>query len=74
MNYILPDDIVFLFSLVLKLPSDSCKYLTWNKVEQHDIQGSQLRCPRVREGKRINVYLSRVHPLSRIFCGLKDIT
>ncbi|XP_070947310.1 protein phosphatase 1 regulatory subunit 7-like isoform X2 [Macaca nemestrina] len=32
------------------LPSDSCKYLTWNKVEQHDIQGSQLRCPRVREG------------------------
>ncbi|XP_045412589.1 uncharacterized protein LOC123641711 [Lemur catta] len=32
------------------LPSDSCKYLTWHKVEQHDIQGSQLRCPRVREG------------------------
>ncbi|XP_055237178.2 uncharacterized protein [Gorilla gorilla gorilla] len=32
------------------LPSDSCKYLTWHKVEQHDVQGSQLRCPRVREG------------------------
>uniref|UniRef100_A0A2K6GT34 U2A'/phosphoprotein 32 family A C-terminal domain-containing protein n=1 Tax=Propithecus coquereli TaxID=379532 RepID=A0A2K6GT34_PROCO len=32
------------------LPSDSCKYLTWHKVEQHDIQGNQLRCPRVREG------------------------
>ncbi|XP_010604991.1 uncharacterized protein LOC104850007 isoform X1 [Fukomys damarensis] len=32
------------------LPSDSCKYLTWNKIEQHDIQGSQLHCPRVREG------------------------
>uniref|UniRef100_A0A2K6NYB5 Uncharacterized protein n=1 Tax=Rhinopithecus roxellana TaxID=61622 RepID=A0A2K6NYB5_RHIRO len=28
----------------------SSLYLTWNKVEQHDIQGSQLRCPRVREG------------------------
>ncbi|KAB1283041.1 hypothetical protein Cadr_000000373, partial [Camelus dromedarius] len=33
------------------LPSDSFKYLTWHKVEQNDIQGSQLRCPRVREGK-----------------------
>ncbi|XP_014443987.1 uncharacterized protein LOC102491855 isoform X2 [Tupaia chinensis] len=32
------------------LPSDSCKYLTWHKVEKHDVQGSQLRCPRVREG------------------------
>ncbi|XP_073659984.1 acidic leucine-rich nuclear phosphoprotein 32-related protein-like [Tursiops truncatus] len=32
------------------LPSDSFKYLTWHKVEQNDIQGSQLRCPRVREG------------------------
>uniref|UniRef100_A0A8C0VXW4 Protein tilB n=1 Tax=Castor canadensis TaxID=51338 RepID=A0A8C0VXW4_CASCN len=32
------------------LPSDSCKYLTWLKIEQHDIQGSQLHCPRVREG------------------------
>ncbi|XP_051674723.2 acidic leucine-rich nuclear phosphoprotein 32-related protein [Oryctolagus cuniculus] len=32
------------------LPSDSCKYLTWHKIKQHDIQGSQLRCPRVREG------------------------
>ncbi|XP_058282968.1 uncharacterized protein LOC116480299 isoform X2 [Hylobates moloch] len=32
------------------LPSDSCKYLTWHKVEQHDIQGSQPRYPRVREG------------------------
>nr|XP_044625276.1 uncharacterized protein LOC106834683 isoform X1 [Equus asinus] len=32
------------------LPSDSFKYITWLEVEQHDIQGSQLRCPRVREG------------------------
>uniref|UniRef100_A0A8D2D6C5 Uncharacterized protein n=1 Tax=Sciurus vulgaris TaxID=55149 RepID=A0A8D2D6C5_SCIVU len=32
------------------LPSDSCKFLTWHEVEQHDVQGSQLRCPRVREG------------------------
>nr|XP_044625280.1 uncharacterized protein LOC106834683 isoform X5 [Equus asinus] len=28
------------------LPSDSFKYITWLEVEQHDIQGSQLRCPR----------------------------
>lgn len=45
---------IFLFSLFLKLPSDSFKYLTWHEVEQHDIPGSQLRCPRVREGKRTN--------------------
>ncbi|XP_006861917.1 PREDICTED: uncharacterized protein LOC102832351 [Chrysochloris asiatica] len=32
------------------LPSDAYKDLTWHKIEQHDIQGSQLRCPRVREG------------------------
>uniref|UniRef100_A0A8C6W828 Leucine rich repeat containing 77 n=1 Tax=Nannospalax galili TaxID=1026970 RepID=A0A8C6W828_NANGA len=24
------------------LPSDSCKYLTWRNIEQHDIRGSQL--------------------------------
>ncbi|KAJ8797707.1 hypothetical protein J1605_017133 [Eschrichtius robustus] len=46
---------VFLFSLILKLPSDSFKYLTWHNVEQNDIQGSQLRCPRVREGKGTEV-------------------
>ncbi|XP_045708032.1 uncharacterized protein LOC123827540 [Phyllostomus hastatus] len=33
-----------------QLPSDSVKHLTWQKVEHHDVQGSQLRCPRVREG------------------------
>ncbi|KAM4889332.1 uncharacterized protein RHO17_019108 [Thomomys bottae] len=33
-----------------QLPSDFCKYLTWHEIEQHDIQGSQLHCPRVREG------------------------
>uniref|UniRef100_A0A8D0I741 Uncharacterized protein n=2 Tax=Sus scrofa TaxID=9823 RepID=A0A8D0I741_PIG len=32
------------------LPSDYFKYLTWHKIEQNDIRGSQLRCPRVREG------------------------
>uniref|UniRef100_A0A8C5L445 Leucine rich repeat containing 77 n=1 Tax=Jaculus jaculus TaxID=51337 RepID=A0A8C5L445_JACJA len=32
------------------LPSDSCKYLIWQNIEQHDIKGSQLHCPRVREG------------------------
>ncbi|KAJ7325276.1 hypothetical protein JRQ81_018296 [Phrynocephalus forsythii] len=32
------------------LPSDSFKYLTWLELEEHDVQGSQIRCPRVREG------------------------
>nr|XP_056706353.1 uncharacterized protein LOC130478223 [Euleptes europaea] len=32
------------------LPSDSFKYLTWHELEEHDVQGSQIRCPRVREG------------------------
>ncbi|XP_053163020.1 uncharacterized protein LOC128349873 [Hemicordylus capensis] len=32
------------------LPSDSFKYLTWHELEDHDVQGSQIRCPRVREG------------------------
>ncbi|KAF7242635.1 hypothetical protein EYD10_11045, partial [Varanus komodoensis] len=31
------------------LPSDSFKYLTWHELEEHDVQGSQIRCPRVRE-------------------------
>ncbi|XP_043849257.1 uncharacterized protein LOC122747104 [Dromiciops gliroides] len=39
-----------LFSAKKILPSDSFKYLTWSKLEQHDVQGDQLRCPRVREG------------------------
>ncbi|EPQ20490.1 hypothetical protein D623_10024760 [Myotis brandtii] len=47
----LPDG--FLFSLILKLPSDSFKYLTWHKREQHDILGSQLCCLRVREGPSV---------------------
>ncbi|XP_029796641.1 uncharacterized protein LOC115292750 isoform X2 [Suricata suricatta] len=41
------------------LPSDSFKFLTWHKVEQHDIQGSQLRCPRVREGPSTEELLLR---------------
>lgn len=48
MTSILPDTISL---LIFKLPSDSFKFLTWHDVEQHDIRGSQLRCPRVREGK-----------------------
>ncbi|XP_060623553.2 leucine-rich repeat-containing protein 46-like [Anolis sagrei] len=32
------------------LPSDSFKYLTWHELEEHDVQGSQIHCPRVREG------------------------
>ena len=58
---------IFLFSLTLKLPSDSFKYLTWHKGEQNDIQGSQLRCPRVREGKGTEVCDLFVHALSRCF-------
>ncbi|XP_043730583.1 uncharacterized protein LOC122675663 [Cervus elaphus] len=41
------------------LPSDSFKYLTWHTVEQNDIQGSQLRCPRVREGPSAEELLLR---------------
>ena len=58
---------IFLFSLTLKLPSDSFKYLTWHKVEQNDIQGSQLRCPRVRKGKGTEVCDLFVHALGRCF-------
>lgn len=32
------------------LPCDTFKYLTWHKLKEHDVQGTQLRCPRVREG------------------------
>ncbi|XP_027503497.1 uncharacterized protein LOC113949304 isoform X2 [Corapipo altera] len=31
-------------------PSDSFKYLGWCDIEEHDVRGNQLRCPRVREG------------------------
>lgn len=64
---------LFLFSLIVKLPSDSFKYLTWHEVERHDIQGSQLRCPRVREGKeQVCVFLVYVLWLDFI-CGLKTL-
>ncbi|OXB62281.1 hypothetical protein ASZ78_012329, partial [Callipepla squamata] len=33
------------------LPSDPFKYLSWYDIEEHDVRGSQLHCPRVREGK-----------------------
>ncbi|XP_031470450.1 leucine-rich repeat-containing protein 46-like isoform X2 [Phasianus colchicus] len=32
------------------LPSDPFKYLSWYDIEEHDVQGNQLHCPRVREG------------------------
>ncbi|NWT42031.1 AN322 protein, partial [Chroicocephalus maculipennis] len=32
-----------------KLPSDSFKYLGWCDIEEHDVRGNQLHCPRVRE-------------------------
>ncbi|XP_008981758.1 uncharacterized protein LOC103788723 isoform X3 [Callithrix jacchus] len=41
------------------LPSDSCKYLSRHKVEQYGIQGSQLRCPTVREGPSEEEHLFR---------------
>ncbi|XP_008948077.1 PREDICTED: uncharacterized protein LOC103782081 [Merops nubicus] len=36
--------------LPFPLPSDSFKYLSWWDIEQNDVRGNQLRCPRVREG------------------------
>ncbi|XP_040608570.1 uncharacterized protein LOC121142469 [Mesocricetus auratus] len=41
------------------LPSDSYKFLTWCNIEQHDIQGSQLHCPRIRKGPSEECLLSR---------------
>uniref|UniRef100_A0A670ZDY6 Uncharacterized protein n=1 Tax=Pseudonaja textilis TaxID=8673 RepID=A0A670ZDY6_PSETE len=32
------------------LPSDTFKYVTWHELEEHDVQGSQICCPRVRKG------------------------
>nr|XP_033813567.1 uncharacterized protein LOC117366384 isoform X2 [Geotrypetes seraphini] len=32
------------------LPCDAHKYFTWLKLKEHDVRGSQIRCPRVREG------------------------
>ncbi|XP_075273498.1 uncharacterized protein LOC104334448 isoform X2 [Opisthocomus hoazin] len=32
------------------LPSDSFKYLGWGDIDDHDVRGNQLHCPRVREG------------------------
>ncbi|XP_059120721.1 uncharacterized protein LOC131912450 isoform X2 [Peromyscus eremicus] len=41
------------------LPPDSYKYLAWYNIEQHDIQGSQLHCPRIRKGPSEEWLLSR---------------
>lgn len=50
-----------------KLPSDSYKYLVWNNIEEHDIQGSQLHCPRVRKGNlKKGIFL--LHFLGRFYC------
>lgn len=46
------NDISFLS--YFKLPSDSYKYLPWYCIEQHEIRGSQLHCPRIRKGKKKN--------------------
>ncbi|XP_062459175.1 uncharacterized protein LOC134155725 isoform X1 [Pezoporus occidentalis] len=32
------------------LPSDCFKYVSWCDIEEHDVQGNLLHCPRVREG------------------------
>ncbi|CAO2612854.1 Acidic leucine-rich nuclear phosphoprotein 32-related protein 2 [Lemmus lemmus] len=42
-----------------RLPSDSYKYLAWYNIEEHDIQGSQLHCPRIRQGPSEEWLLSR---------------
>lgn len=38
-----------------KLPSDIFKYVTWHELEEHDVQGSQICCPRVRKGRPITL-------------------
>ncbi|XP_076853536.1 uncharacterized protein LOC143508793 isoform X2 [Brachyhypopomus gauderio] len=36
--------------LVLELPSNRFRFISWHHLEEHDIRGDQLACPRVREG------------------------
>lgn len=43
--------LLYLYFAFFKLPSDSFKYLGWCDIEEHDVQGNQLHCPRVREGE-----------------------
>uniref|UniRef100_A0A6I8NP16 Uncharacterized protein n=1 Tax=Ornithorhynchus anatinus TaxID=9258 RepID=A0A6I8NP16_ORNAN len=33
-----------------QLSANSFRYLTWHQLEDHEVQGNQLCCPRVREG------------------------
>ncbi|NXM08243.1 TILB protein, partial [Tyrannus savana] len=51
----------------LKLPSDSFKYLGWCDIEEHDVRGNQLLCPRVREGPSEEELFFRreEHPLKK---------
>uniref|UniRef100_A0A8D2IG07 TILB protein n=1 Tax=Varanus komodoensis TaxID=61221 RepID=A0A8D2IG07_VARKO len=55
-----------------KLPSDSFKYLTWHELEEHDVQGSQIRCPRVREGpsEEVRFFRGEHHTL----CARRPVT
>uniref|UniRef100_A0A8C1VE96 U2A'/phosphoprotein 32 family A C-terminal domain-containing protein n=1 Tax=Cyprinus carpio TaxID=7962 RepID=A0A8C1VE96_CYPCA len=34
------------------LPSSRFRFVSWHWLEEHDVRGDQLACPRVREGKR----------------------
>uniref|UniRef100_A0A671LRP3 Uncharacterized protein n=1 Tax=Sinocyclocheilus anshuiensis TaxID=1608454 RepID=A0A671LRP3_9TELE len=34
------------------LPSSRFRFASWHWLEEHDVRGDQLACPRVREGKR----------------------
>ncbi|KAE8604026.1 hypothetical protein XENTR_v10014537 [Xenopus tropicalis] len=54
------------------LPCDPFKYLTWHKLKEHDVQGTQIRCPRVREGPSYEELVTRgeVH----LFQEERDIT
>ncbi|XP_055029331.2 uncharacterized protein [Misgurnus anguillicaudatus] len=39
------------------LPSSRFRFASWHWLEEHDVRGDQLACPRVREGKRSFVTL-----------------
>ncbi|KAM4771772.1 uncharacterized protein WCC33_003542 [Rhinophrynus dorsalis] len=41
------------------LPCDAFKYLTWHKLKEHDVQGTQIRCPRVRQGPPVDELVMR---------------
>lgn len=41
---------ILLFLLSYQLPSSRFRFASWHRLQQCDVTGDQLTCPRVREG------------------------